>query len=381
MTQHYRFHPSPLPREAEDLRPQVRAFLRRELSNHPRTLAAKSWMGYDPDFTRKLAAQGWIGMTWPKQYGGGERSSFARYVLVEELLAAGAPVLAHWIADRQSGPLLLRYGTEEQRQFFLPAICRGEMYFCIGMSEPDSGSDLASIRTRARRTDKGWLINGSKIWTSNAHRCHFMITLVRTADSDEKHQGLSQFLIDLKSPGLTIRPIRDLTGDTSFNQVFFEDVFVPDDRLVGKEGNGWSQVVAELALERSGPERFLSCMALLTELIDCLGKRPDRHGATAIGAITAKLAVYRQMSISLAAQLNRGENPASEAAYVKDLGVTLEQDLPEIAHALIECAPLLEGGDYEQLLAYLTQFAPSFSLRGGTREILRGMIARGLGVR
>lgn len=381
MTAIHRFPPCALPPEAEGLRIPLREFLSVEMGNHPRTLAAKSWMGYDAEFTRKLARRGWVGVTFPRRYGGGEMTALQRYVIVEELLAAGAPVLAHWIADRQSGPLILRYGTEEQREFFLPAICRGEMYFCIGMSEPNSGSDLASIRTRARRTDGGWRINGQKIWTTNAHRCHYMITLVRTADSEEKHQGLSQFLVDLNAPGLTIRPIRDLTGDSSFNEVFFDDVFVPDNRLVGTEGNGWSQVVAELALERSGPERFLSCMALLTELIDRLGPAPDAHAAMMAGSMVARLAVYRQMSISLAAELNRGGNPVTEAAYVKDLGVTLEQEMPEIAHALIECAPTLGGSEYEQLLIYLTQFAPSFSLRGGTREILRGMIARGLGVR
>ncbi|MFN0317381.1 MAG: acyl-CoA dehydrogenase family protein [Burkholderiales bacterium] len=376
-----RFPLCTLPPEAEALREPVRAFLRRELGARPRPLAGKSWMGYDAEFTRKLGAQGWIGVTWPKRYGGGEMSAFARYVIVEELLAAGAPVIAHWIADRQSGPLILRYGTEAQREFFLPAICRGEMSFCIGMSEPDSGSDLASIRTRARRADGGWRINGTKIWTSNAHRCDYMITLVRTADAAEKHQGLSQFLVDLKAAGLSIRPIRDLTGDNSFNEVVFQDVFVGDDRLVGQEGNGWAQVVAELALERSGPERFLSCHALVKELIDRLGTKPDTRAAMVIGGIVSKLAVYRQMSLSIAARLNKGENPATEAAYVKDLGVTLEQDIPEMIHGLMESTPSLGGEDYEKLLAYITQFAPSFSLRGGTREILRGIIARGLGVR
>jgi hypothetical protein len=338
-------------------------------------------MGYDADFTRMLGARGWIGVTWPKRYGGGEMSALSRYVIVEEMLAAGAPVLAHWIADRQSGPLILRYGTQEQKDFFLPAICRGEMFFCIGMSEPDSGSDLASIRTRATRTAGGWRINGAKIWTTNAHRCHYMITLVRTGDAAEKHQGLSQFLIDLKAPGVTVRPIRDLTGENSFNEVVFQDAFVADERLVGQEGNGWAQVVAELALERSGPERFLSCHALVTELIDRLGPAPDSRAAMAIGGMVSKLTTYRQMSLSIASRLNKGENPATEAAYVKDLGTTLEQEIPEIAHSLMESTPSLGGADYEQLLAYITQFAPSFSLRGGTREIVRGIIARGLGVR
>jgi Acyl-CoA dehydrogenase, middle domain/Acyl-CoA dehydrogenase, N-terminal domain len=376
-----RFPLCTLPPDAEALREPVRAFLRQELGGRPRPLAGKSWMGYDAEFSRKLGAMGWIGVTWPKRYGGGEMSAFARYVIVEELLAAGAPVIAHWIADRQSGPLILRYGTQAQREFFLPAICRGEMSFCIGMSEPDSGSDLASIRTRARRAEGGWRINGTKIWTSNAHRCDYMITLVRTADASEKHQGLSQFLVDLKAPGLSVRPIRDLTGDNSFNEVVFQDVLVGDDRLVGQEGNGWAQVVAELALERSGPERFLSCHALVKELMDRLGPKPDARAAITVGGIVSKLAVYRQMSLSIAGRLNNGENPATEAAYVKDLGTTLEQDIPEMIHSLMESTPSLGGEDYEKLLAYITQFAPSFSLRGGTREILRGIIARGLGVR
>lgn len=381
MPENQRFSPVPLSLDAEALRPPLRTFLQEEMANLPRTVAGKSWMGFNADFTRKLAARGLIGMTWPKAYGGHEMSALARYVVVEELLAAGAPVAAHWIADRQSGPLILRYGTQEQRQFFLPAICRGEMFFCIGMSEPDSGSDLASIRTRAVRTAEGWRINGAKIWTSNAHRCHYMITLVRTGESGERHQGLSQFLIDLKAPGITLRPIIDLTGDHSFNEVVFQDVLVPENRLVGQEGNGWSQVVAELALERSGPERILSSMALVTELVDRLGANADSRTTTAIGSIISRLAVYRQMSLSIASQLDRGENPATEAAYVKDLGTTLEQEIPELAHTLIECAPTINGSDYERLLTYLTQFSPSFSLRGGTREILRGIIARGLGVR
>ncbi len=381
MAYQHNFPLCPLPADAETLRQPIREFLYAELRGQPRLVAAKSWMAYDSEFTRKLAERGWIGMTWPKRYGGGEHSALARYVIVEELLAAGAPVLAHWIADRQSGPLILRFGNEEQRQYFLPAICRGEMFFCIGMSEPDSGSDLASIRTRGTRTAEGWRINGAKVWTTNAHRCHYMIALVRTGDGSEKHQGLSQFLIDLKAPGIVIRPIQDLTGESSFNEVVFQDVLVPATRLVGEEGNGWAQVVAELALERSGPERFLSCMALFTELIDRLGPQPDARAASVIGSVVSRTVVYRQMSVSVAAQLQRGDNPATEAAYVKDLGTTLEQEIPELAHTLIECAPTLSGSDYEQLLTYLTQFAPSFSLRGGTREIVRGIIARGLGVR
>ena len=177
----FRFELLALPPEAEAFRDEVRAFIRAEMGDRASVRRARSWGGHDPEFSRKLGARGWIGLTWPKRYGGQERSFLERYVLLEELLAAGAPAGAHWVAERQSGPLLLRFGTEAQRERFLPQIVRGELSFAIGMSEPDSGSDLASIRTRAVRTDGGYIVNGTKVWTSNAHRSQYAIALFRTA--------------------------------------------------------------------------------------------------------------------------------------------------------------------------------------------------------
>ncbi|MDA0978418.1 MAG: acyl-CoA dehydrogenase family protein, partial [Proteobacteria bacterium] len=178
MFQGLTFEPFQLPDEAEAIRGEVRAFLDRELD--PGSLPNSDFnAGDSAAFSKKLAEQGWLGMTWPKEYGGGGRSFLERYVVTEELLAAGAPVGCHWIADRQSGPLMLKFGTEEQKQKFLPQIIAGECFFSIGMSEPDSGSDLASIRTAAVKTDGGWILNGSKIWTSYAHTNHYMVTLVR----------------------------------------------------------------------------------------------------------------------------------------------------------------------------------------------------------
>ena len=373
---------SRLPPIAEELRQEVRAFLGEALVDFPAERRADSWMGFDAQFSRRLGQRGWIGMTLPERYGGRQASAFARYVVIEELLAAGAPVSAHWIADRQSAPMLLRYGTEAQKESFLPGICRGESYFCIGMSEPGSGSDLASISTRARRNAAGWVLNGRKIWTTNAHRSHFMITLARTQEkTTERHRGMSQFIVDLKRPGITVRPIRDLTGDEHFNEVVFDNVELSEDELVGAEGEGWAQVTAELAYERSGPERILSCMALVNTLVDRVGRSPDAVQARELGRMAARLFTLRNMSIAVTAQLQAGENPAVAAACVKDLGVTLEQEIPEIAQAIEQMEPSSEGTDYEKVLAHLTQLAPSFSLRGGTREILRGIIARSLELR
>lgn len=256
-----------LPEETDGLRREVRQFLAANAEHLERPNSDFS-TGHDPAFSRKLGQQGWIGMTWPKQYGGGERSFFDRYVVTEELLAAGAPVSAHWIADRQSGNLILAVGTEAQKERYLPPIARGESYFSIGMSEPNSGSDLASVRTRAERVEGGWLINGTKLWSTDAHRNHFMIALVRTEPpSDNRHAGFSQIIVDLRQDGAGIRPIRNMSGGEDFNEVVFEDVLVPEDRVVGEPGNGWKQVTSELAYERSGPERFLSAFRVFVELV------------------------------------------------------------------------------------------------------------------
>ncbi|HRH71578.1 MAG TPA: acyl-CoA dehydrogenase family protein [Zoogloea sp.] len=376
------FKYSRIPPEAEALRSEVRAFLADTLKDYPAIRRADSWMGFDAEFSRRLGARGWVGMALPKRYGGSDASPFARYVVIEELLAAGAPVSAHWFADRQSGPQILHYGTDAQKDSHLPAICRGEQYFCIGMSEPNSGSDLASIKTRARREGDKWVVNGQKVWTTNAHRSHYMIALVRTGENSKRQEGLSQFIIDLSLPGVTIRPIKDLTGSEHFNEVFLDEVVLDADALIGTEGQGWSQVTAELAFERSGPERFLSSIALIHTLIDAVGRDPDALQAKEIGRLAARLVTLRNMSLSVTAQLAAGENPAWAASCVKDLGAVFEQEIPELAQLLCDIPPTAEGGcDHAQVLAYLTQMAPSFSLRGGTREILRGIIARGLGLR
>jgi acyl-CoA dehydrogenase len=369
-----------LPPECERLRAEVRAFLAEHMADVPVARRVRNWAGSDPAFTRAMAARGWIGMTWPKRYGGHERSSLERYVVLEEMLAAGAPVGAHWVADRQSGPLLMRFSPEVLAPRYVPRIARGEAFFCIGMSEPDAGSDLAAIRTKAVRRGDGWVINGRKVWTSRAHRAHYMIVLVRTgAPSDNRHAGLSQLLLDLQTPGITVRPIVNQLGDHDFNEVTFDDVVVPHDHLIGAEGDGWKQVGAELAFERSGPERYLSSTQLLLEMLNAADADDPRH-AVALGRVVAQYATLRQMSLGVAGMLARGENPALPAALVKDQGALVEQGMPDLAHALFGGA-IEPDSPFEQAMRYTTLAAPSFSLRGGTREILRGIIARGLDLR
>jgi len=383
-----RFEPPPPFPEGEALRGDVRAFLAEHLPRRSIKEGVGIWGGYDREFSRKMGARGWIAMTWPRRYGGHERNALERYVVLEEMLAAGAPVGGHWIADRQSGPLILRVGTEAQKRDILPRIAAGEIGFCIGMSEPDSGSDLASVRTRAAavegKSGGGFLINGTKLWTSNAHRADYMILLARTGEAGEqRHGGLTQFLVDLKNTkDISIRPVHNLAGDHHFNEVVFQETFLPAHTVLGEVGRGWQQVTSELALERSGPERFLSVFTLLVELARALGPDPSERARIAMGRIVAHIYTLRRLSRSVAGMLQAGTNPAQQAALVKDLGTTLEQEIPEIARLLVDEEPDRgSASNYAAVLALSMMNAPSFTLRGGTREILRGIIARGLGLR
>ena len=380
-----RFDPCELPADLQSLRQEVRAFLANELQDYSVVKRSHSWEAYDAEFSAKLGEHGWLGMTLPKKYGGQGCSAFERYVVVEECLVAGAPTGFHWVADRQSGTLLTRYGNEAQKQEIIPKITAGKACFCIGMSEPNSGSDLASLRTKAEKTENGWLVNGTKIWTSQAHRADYMIALFRSdPDPEKKHAGLSQFLIDLKkTEGITPRTIENLAGGKNFNEVSFVDVELPADALIGIEGEGWKQVTEELALERSGPERYLSCFYLLRELINILKDCANPAILAKIGTQVAWATTLRTMSLSIASQLHAGENPTLAASVVKDLGCQFEQTLPGLAQELCDLEPTLEGYGvpYQQILGNLIQIAPSFSLRGGTPEIMRGIIAKGMGIR
>ena len=378
MFQGLAFNPFTLPPEAEALRSEVRKFLAESLD--PASLPNSDFnAGDSSDFSKALGERGWIGMTWPKQYGGQDKSFLERYVVTEELLAAGAPVGCHWIADRQTGPLLLKFGSEEQRKEFLPKIVNGDCFFSIGMSEPNTGSDLASIRSTAKKVEGGWLLNGSKIWTSYAHTNHYMVALVRTEPASEnRHAGMSQVIVDLKDDNVSINGIKNLSGEEDFNQVFFDDVFIPDDRVVGQPGNGWAQVISELGYERSGPERFLSAFRVLVEYSRELTSDASDDQLSVLGRLVAHLITLRRMSISVAGMLENGETPITEAALIKDVGNAYERLVPEVVRLSRTRNP---SARFLETLNQCVLHAPSFTLRGGTREILKGVIARGLGLR
>ena len=382
-----KFDPIRLPRECEDLRKEVRAFIKEEI-------AAGTWdpnaVGRDDAFnhafSRKVGKKGWIGLTWPKKYGGHERTFLERYVVTEEFRVANAPVRVHFTADRQSGPTLLKYAPEAVKADILPRICKGECCFGIGMSEPGSGSDLFAAKTKATKVDGGYLINGSKIWTSNAHRADYLIAIFRTSapTKENRRHGLTSFLVDMKTKGIKTNPIIQLSGLHEFNEVVFEDAFLPDSHLLGEVDGAWKQATSELAYERSGPERFLETFQILIELVRVLDEKPDLRAAEGLGRLVAQLHTLRRMSVSVNGMLQAGKEPVVEGSVVKDLGTIWEQKLP---HKAREVAAFVESEDsgnriaFEEHLAYQTTIAPKLTIQGGTTEVLRGIIARGLGLR
>ena len=386
MTTSLSFDPVRLSPQCEALRTEVRAFLAQEISagtfepHHPGYSES-----YDRDFSRRVGAKGWIGMTWPKQYGGHERTQLERYVVTEEFRVANAPANFHFVADRQSGPILLKYAPEHIKKDILPRICRGELCFAIGMSEPGSGSDLFAAKTKATKVDGGWHINGSKIWTTSAHIANYMLALFRTSPptKENRRHGLTQFLVNMKMQGITVNPIYQMTGKPGFNEVVFVDTFLPDDHVIGEIDGAWKQATSELAFERSGPERFLDTFYVLPELVRTLGPEPDLRGAEGLGQLVAQLHTLRRMSVSVAGMLQAGKEPVVEGSIVKDLGTVWEQKLPARVRELAALLKpeLLNHTALEDQLAHATTIAPKLTIQGGTTEILRGIIARGLGLR
>ena len=371
--------------ELSNLRLEVRNFITKSINDRDFFPTADAWVfSASPDFSKKIGTMGWLGMSFPKKYGGHERTALERYIVTEELLASGAPVAAHWIADRQSGSQILRFGTEKQKNLIIPKITSGECFFAIGMSEPDSGSDLASVKTKATKTNDGWKLEGRKIWSTGAHIAHYMIVLARTspASKENRHEGLSQFLVDLSLPNIKIKGIEDMTGQRHFNETLFDNVILSKESLLGEEGKGWSQVVGELALERSGPERFLSHFTLLEKFIGEFRISLLKSGSSLVGKLIAELQTLRRMSFSVASMLQNGNSPETQAAFVKELGNRFEKMMIESLREISNIIPLYEWPtSLQNLFEDATLRIPSNSLRGGTTEIMKGIIARQLGLR
>ena len=370
--------------ELAKLRASVREFLEADRTEYCWEPAVDSWLGrWDEGFSARLGAAGLVGLIIPEKYGGPGLSHLHRYVVTEELLAHGAPVAAHWIADRQVAPGLLAYGSDEQRERLLPRIAAGTFYSSIGMSEHGAGSDLAAVQTKATKTDGGWLLTGTKVWTSGAHHAHQVVVLARTspADPQRRHDGFSQFLVPCDADGVLIEPILLMNGDHHFNEVAFQDVFVPDIDVLGEVGRGWHQVTAELSFERSGPERILSTAPLIMAVVRALSDTGGTDDTTVgiVGDLVGRLISLRQLSVWVARALSENQDAANQAALVKDLGTRFEQESIDVITDVLDLLPVTP--QLAALMATAVLHKPLFTLRGGTNEVLRGVIARGMGLR
>ncbi len=379
-------HPSFSPDEMA-LRDRVRAFLAAALP--PRgPFPEDGWIhGFDPAFSRRLGAAGFIGMTWPRPYGGGGRNYVERAIVTEELLRAGAPTAAHWVGDRQIGPALLAHGTEEQKREILPRIVRGELVFCLGMSEPGAGSDLAALTTRAVDDGDTFVVDGQKVWTSFAHHADYCYLVARTDPDAPRHRGISELLVDMRLPGITVRPLVDMTGEHHFNEVFFEQVRVPKRWIIGAPNRGWFQIAAQLDYERAGMERLLSYAPLLADLeahVRTSGRSSEPYVRQQLARFHGEIAVGRQLIYRIAWQLSQGVTPTADTALAKLYGTELEQRLARFAGEILGAYAILTAGADAPLggrVARAIVNAPGLTIRGGTVEILRTIVAqRGLGL-
>lgn len=382
----FRFTP-----EQEDLRKEIREFLVKEAPKESLESRDDVWANMeanDREFNRKVGKRGWIGMTWPKEYGGGGRTYIDRLVVNEEMLAWGAPIASYWSADRQMGPSILSFGSEEQKRYFIPRMVKGELSFCIGMSEPEAGSDVAAVQTRAVERDDHFIINGQKLWTGGAHFADYIYLFARTDPDAPKHRGITQLVVDLTLPGITVRPLENQLGSAEFCEVFFDNVRVPKTALIGEVNRGWQQLVSQLDYERSGMERIMSNRPLFLDFIDYAkesGMFKDVLVRHKVADLEVGYEVGRLLCYQVAYALTKGGSPSYEACVAKVYGQEYMQRVAtEITEMLGMYGQLMPGSKWAPLAGrpakrYL--FAPGYSLMAGSSEILRNIIAiRGLGL-
>lgn len=343
---------------------------------------------WSPEFSRFLGSRGLISLPWPVQYGGSGLNHMKQMIFNEEVGDLNAPIGAHRRGLFYAAPILMIYGTEQQKKEYLPRIAAGEAFFCQGFSEPGAGSDLASLQTKAIRQGDNYIVNGSKIWTSDGHRAEYMFLAARTDLDAAKHRGISNFLVDMKYPGVTVSPIVNMAGIHSFNQIFFDNVSIPANMLVGDEGKGWYQTAAALDFERSSITSFAAVARTVKRYVAHLRQErtvppsPVRHE---LAALAIDVEVGRLMAYRIASMQSQGKIPNLEASMSKLFSSELSQRAANVGMKLFGMrSNVIEGPDAQQFgfkvgRSYLS--SPSATIGGGTSEVQRNVIAtRGLGL-
>ena len=324
-----------------------------------------SWInGFSKDFAKRMAEEGWIGMGWPKEHGGHERPPIERVIVAEEMIAAGAPIAAMWFADRQMGPTIIAYGTADQQAEYLPKMLSGDTTWCIGMSEPDAGSDLASLKTSAVRDGDVFVINGQKIWTSFGEVADYCYLICRTDSSGPPHKGISEIVVPMDTPGIEVRPIQDMTTNRHFCEVYFTDVRVPVENLVGVEGDAFKQTMVQLAHERGGIDRLVSNRALYELALEQADSSDpvvrQEIASIEMGYRVGRLLVYREVL---------KQAPASFSAATKAYCTEHETRVAEFVAKVLGPEATL----WSDVTAGL-MYAPGYTIMGGTSDVMRNIL-------
>ncbi len=340
----------------------------------PRSIREDSWLvGNDREFSAELARRGWIGMTWPTEFGGGGYSAMERFVVIEALISAGAPVAATWFADRQIGPTLLQFGTAEQRGRWLPGIIAGIDMWCIGMSEPDAGSDVAAIRTTAVQQDQGsnsdWIINGQKVWTSGAMDADWMYLVCRTDPDAPAHRGLSEFIVAMNSPGITVCPIKDMTGNEHFCEVILEEVRIPNSNLCGELNESFRQIMRQMEHERGGIDRLVSNRALYLEAREAYRTRESSHQQQLLRQRFARAETMYFICRQMVLQEVAGQSSRGWSSLTKTLATEFEIEVAALCGSVLGAEAMLQNRTSRNIC-----YAPGYTIMGGTTQILRNII-------
>ncbi|MDY7033517.1 MAG: acyl-CoA dehydrogenase family protein [Thermodesulfobacteriota bacterium] len=380
--------------EQDKLRQKVRDFLEERLKIGDFQVTSNGWIeSYSQEFSKEMSNKGWIGMTWPGEYGGKGHTYIDRAILMEEMLTYQAPIGFHFLGDRQVGPAIMHFGNEEQKKEYLPKIINADIAFAIGLSEPNAGSDLVSVKTFAKEEEDCFVMNGQKVWTTGAHRADYIWMIARTDLEAPKHKGISEFIVDLKSPGVTVRPIINIAGVHSFNEVFFDDVKIPKENLVGVKNRGFYQLMAQVDYERAGLERLMQNYPLFVYLLDYV-KKEERDGQSicknphvrnTLAELEIEYQVGRLFCYQVAWTLTQGHIPNREAALCKAYCTQYEQRLSDAATRILGLGGrLMPGSKWAPLNgeapdSYL--WAVSYTIQGGSLEVLKNIVAtRGLGL-
>jgi len=383
--------------EQKNFREEVKDFLKSELEKGYFKPRQNAWMDeLSQEFSKKMARRRWIGLTWPKEYGGQGRSYIDRMIMQEEMMKAGAPLAFHFLGDRQVGPTLIRFGSDELKKEFLPKIINAEISFCLCISEPDAGSDLASVRTTAEEKGDYYAINGQKVWTTLGHMVDFGWLLAKTNLNPNvpKHRTLSEFILDMKAPGVTVQPLINILGIHTFNEVFLDDVRIPKNRIIGERDKGFDQIMEQMVYERAGIERLMQNYPVKVCLVE-YAKTTKRNGRylwedplirNTIATLEIEFNVGRILCYYVAWTIDQGKVPNYEASVCKIFCTQFEKKLSDVATQLMglygQVLPGSKWAPFGGIAPESYLWSPSYTLQGGTVEILKNIIAlRGLKLR